>query len=123
MDLIKIGVDIHDWWNRTRREDGALKLSSRRLLALISKLPDRSLFKAEWRRDWSQDQYTEAAILNEIRIMRAENAVFAGREYREPMLVKSPRQQEADRLDAELKDDIRAGIRAQLYRKLNKTGE
>lgn len=123
MDLLARGTDIHDWWNRTRRPDGSLKLSSRRLILLVFKLPDDSLFKTEWRLDWSPKQYNDAAILNELRIMRAENAVFAGREYREPILMKSPRQQEADQIDEELKNDIRAGIRAQLYKKLNKTKE
>lgn len=119
-DFLERGIDIHDWWCRTRDSSGRPVLSSRRLLVLAFQLNDDSAFKAEWRQDWSPEQYLQAAQLNEIRAMRAENAVYSGREWNEPSYLKSPRQEEADRMSDEFRDSIRSGIRAQLYSKLIK---
>ena len=115
------GIDIAHWWRRSRREDGTLILSSRRLHLLVFKLPPESAFMQEWRmQDWSLKQYLEAAAVNELRIMRAEMAVFNGNDFREPILVKSPAQQDAADMDSHEKDLIRQGIQAQLNRKLKK---
>lgn len=119
-DLLERGIDIHDWWTRARGSDGRLKLSSRRLLIFAMRLPECSAFKDEWRQDWPSDMYVKAATLNEIRALRADMAVFNGREYQEPSYLKSPRQVESDEAADALRDSIREGIRKQLYSKLNK---
>lgn len=59
-------------------------------------------------------QYIDVAKLNELRIMRAENAVFADRDYREPVLLKSPQQAEEEAAEAQKKRNLVDGIFAQL---------
>ena len=108
-------MDIHDWWNRTRREDGSLKLSSRRLVVLLDQLPDESTFRQAATEDWSMTRKLAVAQINELRIMRAENTVLAGGEYQEPQLIKTPSQHLADEMDAEEKAKIRVGIMSQLH--------
>lgn len=110
-------MDIHDWWNRTRGDNGSLKLSSRRLLTIVSLLPNDSAFKLEATEDWSLDTRLLSGVLNELRIMRSENAVFNGNDYREPNLVKSPSQVMAEQITTEHNTNVRTGIMAQLNRK------
>jgi len=112
-DLVVRGIEIADWWNRNRGDAGHLKLSSRRLLIVLRNLPDDSSFKNAMREDWSEDKYIQVGILNEARLMRADNAAFEQVEM-EPMLIKSPKQQEAEQADAEAKLALRAGIMEQL---------
>lgn len=114
-DLLHIGVDIHDWWNRSRKKNGRLKLSSRRLLVLLVGLKDTSLFKTMYRDDWSDERYMLASILNEIRILRADNVAIHSSQKMEPFLLKSPSQQ---RFELDKEDEavaIRSGIMAQLH--------
>jgi hypothetical protein len=114
-DFLERGIDIQDWWRRSRRPDGTLVLSSRRLEALVLKLPDNSAFRKEWReQDWSLAQYMDAAMVNELRIMRAELGVYNNRDFREPILVKSPSQGEEDAVEAAKKHALVASIQAQL---------
>lgn len=104
-----------DWWRRTRKPDGTLVLSSRRLEVLVLKLPDDSAFRKEWReQDWSFAQYMAAAEVNELRIMRAELAVFNNRDFREPILIKSPSQGAQDAVEAAKKHTLVSSIAAQL---------
>lgn len=113
-----MGVDIHDWWNRTRREDGTLKLSSRRLVVLLDQLPDESTFRQAATEDWSMARKLAVATINEMRIMRAEAVVIGGGEYSEPQLIKTPAQCLADEMDAEQKAKIRVGIMSQLHQRI-----
>lgn len=114
-DLYLRNVDIHDWHQGTLREDGARKLSSRRLLILIHKLPDDSEFKREAYRngDWTDRQYTDAGILNEIRLLRTDFAAMHGNTM-DPVLVESPRQAAASASEARFKAKVRSRISQQL---------
>ena len=113
-DLLAAGLDIHDWWNRVRGESGALRLSSRRLLSFVSQLPESSRFKSVARDDWDEDRYIQVGILNELRIMRADNVAMHASNKMEPILVKSPAQQKAEEEKEESNLALRGGIMAQL---------
>lgn len=63
-DLLFRGIDIFDWYQG--------KISNRRMLLLIRKLPVDSAFKTALRGDWNIDQYLSAATVNELRAMRAD---------------------------------------------------
>ena len=63
-DLLYRGIDIFDWYQG--------KISSRRMLVLIRKLPVDSAFKTALRDDWNIDQHLSAAAVNELRAMRAD---------------------------------------------------
>lgn len=67
-------------------------MDSGRLLRLLDGLPDESLFKTWALRggDWSNDQYTQARMINELALSRAD-----GKGYM-PNLMKSPMQIEAE---------------------------
>ena len=73
-------VDMRDWMRG--------ELDSRRVLALLDGLPDESSFKTWALRggDWTQDQYVNARIVNEIALSRAD-----GKGYM-PNMLKSPMQ-------------------------------
>lgn len=114
-DFLQIGIDIHDWWNRTRDKHGRLKLSSRRLMVLLVGLRETSQFKTMYRDDWDDGKYLLASILNEIRIMRADNVAIHSSEKMEPVLMKSPSQCRLE-LDKEKNSaSMRGGILAQLH--------
>jgi hypothetical protein len=115
-DLLTRGIDIADWWNGTVTEDGRPVLSSRRLVAILTNLPDDSAFKSAFRDDWSEAQYMQAAVVNELRNGRSDQAAFHKHNL-EAVPVKSPAQQRADRADEEYKSKIRARILAQLNKK------
>jgi hypothetical protein len=108
-------LDIYDWWNRTRRADGTLKLSSRRLMVLLDCTPEESSFRLAATEDWSHTRKLLASTVNELRIMRVENVVAGGGEYQDPQLIKTPGQELADQFDSEKKQAIRAGIMSQLH--------
>lgn len=89
-------------------------MSSRRLLVLLKGLHPRSLFQTERRGDWSDDEYRQAAVVNELRLLRVDQAAING-EKMEAVLMESPRQIEAaDDVRAE-RNAQRAGILAQLH--------
>lgn len=90
-DLLLRGIDIHDWFTQAKDRHGRLKLSSRRLLTLLEFLPDKSAFKTSAREDWSDEEYVQVGILNEIRMLRGDQAAIAGHEM-DPVLLESPRQ-------------------------------
>ena len=58
-DLLDRGLNIFDWWNRSRDANGRLKLSSRRLISYVRGLPDDSRFKTATR---SGDFTTESPL-------------------------------------------------------------
>lgn len=72
-------------------------LPSRHVLNLIDGLPDESLFKTWARRggDWSQQQYYQARLINEVALSRAD-----GKGYM-PDLLRSPAQIAEEILTAE----------------------
>lgn len=89
-------------------------LSSRKLLVILKTMPEDSEFKNAFREDWSEDKYIQTGIVNELRLMRGDNAVYNHHEM-VPVLLKSPRQQLAEEIDSEQKLAVRAGIMAQLH--------
>jgi hypothetical protein len=52
--------------------------------------------------------------LNELRLIRADNAAMHAQHEMEPLLLKSPAQKLADIYDSEQKQAIRSGIMRQL---------
>lgn len=105
-------IDIRDWHQG--------RMSSRRLLTLITHLPDTSATKTAVRHgDWNDDRYLSAAAVNEIRLMRADLAgIFAGG-GEEPQLFRSPAQEKAiaDR------ERERESLRAKVLRTLTRKGK
>lgn len=67
-DLLDKGLEIGDWYQQTRDDQGRLKLSSRRLLdVVLPNLPEMSAFNAalrEW--DWPEPTQILAKIHEEI---------------------------------------------------------
>lgn len=108
------GLDVFDWWNRVRNDSGRLKLSSRRLLSFLTLLPPSSRFKSAAREDWDEDRYIQVGILNELRIMRADNVAMHASDKMEPILLKSPSQQRQDDEVESHNIAIRSGIMNQL---------
>lgn len=80
---------------------------------------EESPFKEAYREDWSDRKYGMFGILNELRIMRADNAAIHADHKMEPSLIKSPAQQRAEEFDEEQRQAIRGGIMAQLRRPLS----
>jgi hypothetical protein len=101
-DLLFRGVDIHDWHRG--------KMSSRRLLALIDALPDDSAYWRERRDgDWSEKEYLDGILVNEIRLLRADQAAIAGTEMK-VNLVKSPAEREEKKAEEDKFHAARAHI-------------
>jgi hypothetical protein len=77
--------DIGEWWN------GAL--SSRKLWAFIVHLPDDSATKTAMREgDWSEAQYIDARLVNELASFRADHAAVHAKQKMRPTLLESPGQ-------------------------------
>lgn len=77
---------------------------------------DNGAFKTEFRGDWNDEQYHWATLINEIRILRADNVALHGDGSKmEPVLIKSPIQHEADEQKAAENQALRGGILAQLH--------
>jgi hypothetical protein len=85
-------------------------MSSRRLLVLVSALPDDSAFASSVRDgDWSVEEYLRAATVNELRSLRVDQASLQGQKL-EMTYVESPSQVADREEDAEEKQQIRAQI-------------
>lgn len=82
-------IDIADWVRG--------HMTSRRLIALLDGLPEESMFKRWAVRggDWSEAQYLQARLVNEVALSRADGKGYT------PQLVKSPAQTAAADDDAE----------------------
>ena len=106
-DLAFRGIDIADWHKGI--------MSSRRLLALIENLPDDSAFKRATREgDWGFDEYLQAGLLNEVRLLRIDQAAINGQKM-DADLLESPAQiARRDELNRE-REVQREGILAQRY--------
>jgi hypothetical protein len=80
VDLLP-GIDIHDWHRGTHNSWGGLKLSSRRLLALMAALPDDSEYKSSRRGGYlSESQLVPREIYNELAHLRASYYAVNGGE-------------------------------------------
>ena len=89
-------------------------MSSRRLLVLVSSLPEDSTFARAVRQgDWSTEQYLRAATVNELRSLRVDQASLQGQKM-DMAYVESPRQIEDREDDADEKQQIRSQILRQL---------
>lgn len=106
-DLAFRGIDIADW----HRGD----MSSRRLIALLRHLPEDSAFKRATREgDWTFQEYMQAGIVNEVRLLRIDQAAINGHKM-EADLIESPAQIERREELNRVKGAHRAGILAQLH--------
>ena len=100
-------VDIADWHCGV--------LSSRRLLVLLEGLPDDARFNVARRDgDWSDEQYLQASLINEVRLLRVDQAALKGHKM-EATLLESPAQREAAAEKAAENNALRTGILAQLH--------
>lgn len=112
-DLLFRGIDIGDWHQG--------RMSSRRLLCLIDALPGDSAYWKERRDgDWSPEEYIQAAIVNEIRLLRADQAAIHADHKMDVKMVESPAQEKQDEELAEKTRQVRSHLMAQLKGK-NKT--
>lgn len=106
-DLLFRGIDIADWHQG--------RMSSRRLLALIDALPDDTAYWKERRDgDWSAKEYIEAAIVNELRLLRADQAAIHTESKMDISLVESPSQVKQDEDLAEKARQARSRIMSEL---------
>lgn len=106
-DLAFRGIDIADW----HRGD----MSSRKLLALLQHLPEDAAFKRALRNgDWGFNEYMQAGVLNEIRLLRIDQAAINGQKM-DAELIESPAQLERKEEQARVVAAHRAGILAQLH--------
>lgn len=86
-------------------------MSSSELLDLLEFLPDSAATKtAERAGDWSQEQYRQARVVNEIALMRYEHA--GGRK---PNLEMSPGELWLKREKDQWRADRHAAVSAQLH--------
>ena len=83
-------------------------------MVLLKDLDEDSAFKNAYREDWPESKYLEVGVINELRLIRADQAAMHANEKMEPMLIKSPAQTRAEEFDNERRLAIRAGIMAQL---------
>lgn len=101
------GVDIVDW----HRGD----MSSRRLLVLLKGLSQKGEYWTARRDgDWSDDEYRQAAVVNELRLLRVDQAAINGQKM-DAELMESPAQQAASEEVRMEHNAQRAGILAQLH--------
>lgn len=109
-DLLFRGVDVHDWHQG--------RMSSRRLLALVDSLPPESAYWRERRDgDWSLEEYVRAATVNEIRLLRADQAAIHADHKMDINMINSPAQDREHEELVEAHHTARSMINAQLYKK------
>lgn len=107
VDLLRDGFDIHDWHRGT--------MSSRRLLLLIDTLHDKSEFRRALRKgDWSDEEYINAGVLNELKLMRVDQASINGQDM-PYQLLESPAQIAESARVAEERRAVRSDILRQLH--------
>lgn len=104
-DLLFRGIDIHDWHQG--------RMSSRRLLVLIEAISadaDSMLSRERRDGDWSLKEYLEAAQVNEIRLLRADQAaIHAGHEMK-INFIQSPSQSAEEEVLADRVRDLRSHV-------------
>lgn len=90
-------------------------MSSRRLLTLLQHLPEDSAFKRAARDgDWGFTEYMQAGVLNEVRLLRIDQAALNGQKM-DADLLESPAQLKRKEEQARVVAAHRAGILAQLH--------
>lgn len=112
-ELLFRGIDVFLWHRG--------EMSSRRLLVLIEAIADdpNSALSIERRdKDWSELQYLTAGMLNEIRLLRADQAALHAGKRMDISLVKSPAQTEEDEELREKHEIARKNILSQLRPKI-----
>lgn len=106
-DLLDRGIDIFDWHQGTRDSRGRMKLSSRRLLALLTHSRPDAAYRL--RGDWAEDTYILAAVYNELARLRVGYHIVHGGESYDPVVLRSPEQQrlleETEAAAEEFRDD------------------
>lgn len=93
-DLLRYyGVEIRDWYREL--------IDSRRILALLDGLPDESMFKTWAVRfgDWTEHEYVQARIANEVALSRADGKGYTPRLWKSPMQLAMEEEAEAYRLE------------------------
>lgn len=106
-DLLFKGIDIGDWHRGT--------MSSRRLLVLIDALPEDGAYWKERRDgDWSPAQYVQAALVNELRLLRADQAAIHTESKMDVHLMESPSQRKEEEKQAERAKLLRNRIMSEL---------
>lgn len=108
-DLLFRGIDINDWHQQ--------RMSSRRLLVLIGALeqdPDSSFSRERRDQDWSLREYMEAALVNELRRLRADQAAIHAGQKMDVDPVQSPAQTQEEESFAGKFKDARNHIMSQL---------
>lgn len=78
---------IQDWFTGD--------IESRTILTLLDGLPDESMFKTWAVRggDWTEQQYIQARLINEVALSRADGKGYA------PHMVKSPAQTATEEME------------------------
>jgi hypothetical protein len=106
-DLAFEGIDIADWHTG--------EMSSRKLLILLKALDEDGEYKTARRNgDWSDKRYTQASIVNELRMLRVDQAAINGSKM-DAVLMESPAQLEAKAEEQAERTAVRTGILAQLH--------
>lgn len=110
-DLLMRGIDIHDWHRG--------KMSSRRLLVLIYALEkdQKSLLfreRTDW--DWNEEEYLRAAMVNELRLLRADQAAIHAQHDMKVNMVSSPAQKKEDEDLTNRTKQVREHFLKQLHR-------
>lgn len=87
-------------------------MSSRELLEILEFLPATSAFKTATRRgDWSDEQYLQARLVNEVALSRADNSGYM------PELALSPLERHAEQAVDEFRTTKHKDTLAQLQGK------
>jgi hypothetical protein len=85
------GTNIHDWHRGTLDRFGALTLSSRRLLVLLAKLPEKGAYKTALRGGYiSTAELVPQEIYNELARLRSAYYAVNGGEVYEPFQFVEP---------------------------------
>ncbi|BCP41429.1 hypothetical protein MINTMi27_15220 [Mycobacterium intracellulare] len=95
-------------------------MSSRRLLVLIDALehdPSSTLYRERRDWDWTEEEYLRAAIVNELRLLRADQAAIHAKHDMKIELVPSPQQEKQDQELAERTRAVRQHILDQLHKR------
>jgi hypothetical protein len=108
-DLLLRGIDIADWHQG--------KMSSRRLLVLVETiaLNEDSAFCRERRdQDWSERDYFNATLVNEIKLLRAEQAAIHAQYDMKVNLFESPMERVVTEQDNERVAQLRQHVKEQM---------
>lgn len=108
-DLLFRNVDIGDWHRG--------EMSSRRLLCCIDALdadPDSAFSKERRDGEWSVKEHLQAALVNEMRLLRADQAAIHTGDKMDIDLVESPSQRKQNEEQAERSRQARQRVMSEL---------